>query len=159
MTNYFDGMSTIEEGKAHYRKLAMKLHPDQGGNEEDFKVLQNDYELFLRAFIGGAFAHYEAATGKEAHGNVNIFGDMLNKIIHWNIRIEIIGYWIYCFDSLEYHVQLKELGFWFSGKHKAWIYNGGGKKPIKSRYTTDDVRHMHGSTDIKDKDNNQQKIA
>ena len=159
MNNYFDGVKSIEEGKSLYRRLAMKLHPDHGGNEEEFKILQNDYERFLNAFMAGAFSMYEQSTGKEAHGNINTFSDILNKIIHWNINIEVIGYWIYCFNSIEYREQLKELGFWFSGKHKAWVYSGSGKKSIKSRYTTDDVRSMHGSTAVRNKDDNQQKIA
>lgn len=41
---YFENLETMEEVKKQYRKLAMKFHPDKGGDEEIFKAINNEYE-------------------------------------------------------------------------------------------------------------------
>ena len=43
---YFIDCKTKDEAKAKYRKLAKKLHPDAGGNQEDMIDLQHQYESF-----------------------------------------------------------------------------------------------------------------
>lgn len=70
--------------------------------------------------------------------------EILEKIKDYNMKIEVIGSWIWCFNSYEYKDQLKELGFWYSGSKKAWVYNGQQKKyrrghnlsETKKRYAT-----------------------
>ena len=41
---YFKDLNSMEAVKKQYRKLAMKYHPDRGGNEEVFKQINNEYE-------------------------------------------------------------------------------------------------------------------
>ena len=40
---YFVGCNNYGEVRSLYKKKAMSLHPDRGGNEEDFKDLGNEY--------------------------------------------------------------------------------------------------------------------
>ena len=37
---YFNGVCTAEEAKQRYHELAKKLHPDNGGDVEEFKAMQ-----------------------------------------------------------------------------------------------------------------------
>ena len=40
-----DKNATPQEIRKAYRKLAIKLHPDKGGDPEKFKEMQNAYEV------------------------------------------------------------------------------------------------------------------
>lgn len=42
--DFFEGCSSEEELKKRYKALCKVYHPDVGGHEETFKVLQNQYE-------------------------------------------------------------------------------------------------------------------
>ncbi len=41
--NYFYGCETVEDCKARYKELAKKMHPDAGGNDEEFQELLNQF--------------------------------------------------------------------------------------------------------------------
>ena len=45
---YFNNVKNLQELKKQYRSLAMELHPDRGGDEEQFKALVNEYEELLK---------------------------------------------------------------------------------------------------------------
>ena len=55
------------------------------------------------------------------------------------------------------------MGFWFTGKHKAWVYSGRSKRNITSRETLDEIRESKGSHKVakgeKEKETSQLKIA
>jgi len=144
----FKECQSIEDAKILFRSLAFKNHPDQGGTEEGFKLLMSEYESFLNGFI---FNRFESAGEKRTKGaSVIHFQEILNKIIQFNMDIEIIGFWIYAKSSFEYKDQLKELGFWFSGKHKAWVYSGGAKIRRASGMSLDEIRVAHGSEKMRE---------
>ena len=49
---YIKDVKTLEELKKSYKKLALKLHPDCGGNNEEMAQLNNEYdELFSKLKI------------------------------------------------------------------------------------------------------------
>ena len=154
--NYFQQCQSIEEAKKHYRELLMQFHPDHAGQEgEDItREIIKQFQSFLNGFMSHSFnSYYEDKEWKPEADTVYDFQDILQRIINLDCEIEIIGYWIYCFNSKAVKDQLKDLGFWFSGKHKAWIYSGSPKKGRASKKTLDDIRAEKGSQKIqKDKE-------
>ena len=149
--NYFTNCQSVEEVKKHYRKLLMQYHPDHAGQDGEAitKEIIKQFNFFLNNFMSHSFnSYYADKEWKPAPGAETPFLEILQKIINLECEIEIIGYWIYCFNSKEFKDQLKELGFWFSGKHKAWVYSGKPKKNIKSKETLDEIRARKGSQKI-----------
>ena len=41
---YFTNCKTAEELRKEFHKLAKQLHPDNGGNAEDFKAMKAEFE-------------------------------------------------------------------------------------------------------------------
>ena len=148
MDNYFSDCGTLEEAKKVYRKESLNLHPDQGGNAEDFKSMKKEYEMFISTFM---YRQFTEAGDKTGNHTFHVFDHIIKAIYDFDMDIEIIGFWIYAKNSFAYKDQLKELGFWFSGKHKAWVFSGTEKKKRNSRLSVDDVKNLHGCESVKSK--------
>jgi hypothetical protein len=149
--NYFEQCQSVEEAKKLYKKLLMQYHPDHAGEEGEAitKEIINQFNHFLNSFMSQSFnSYYEDKEWKPKADTVYPFQEVLRKIINLDCEIEIIGYWIYCFNSKEVREQLKDLGFWFSGKHKAWVYSGRPKRLRAGKETLDEIRASKGSQKI-----------
>jgi hypothetical protein len=72
--------------------------------------------------------------------------------------VQIIGYWIYVFNGFTIKEDLKSLGFWWSKKHKAWIYSGMSKIKITTRLTLDQIKDHYGCETIVDEKEEIKKI-
>ena len=149
--NYFEHCQSVEEAKRRCRELLMQYHPDHAGEEGEAitKEIINQFNHFLNSFMSQSFnSYYEDKEWKPKAEAVTPFQEVLQQIINLDCEIEIIGYWIYCFNSKEVREQLKGLGFWFSGKHKAWIYSGRPKRLRAGKETLDEIRASKGSQKI-----------
>ena len=146
---WFDASLSLAEGKSLYRKLLQENHPDHGGSDEVCQSIIKAFESFCKVKMQYAFN--EAGDDKTGDSNVNVFADILAEIINFNCRIEIIGFWIYAFDSYEVKDILKEKGFFWSVKHRAWIFNGGAKKRIRTANTLNDNRNTYGSKVVRER--------
>ena len=47
---YFMGCETIEDVKARFKELAKRLHPDNGGNAEEFKKMMSEYTIAFNRY-------------------------------------------------------------------------------------------------------------
>ncbi len=149
--NIFNHCQSVEEAKKRYRELLKQYHPDHAGQEgeEITKEIINQFNAFLNSFMSHSFnSYYEDKEWKPDPGAETPFQEILQKIIDLDCEIEIIGFWIYCFKSYTVREQLRELGFWFTNKHKAWVYSGRNKLNISSRETLDEIRAKKGSQKV-----------
>ena len=144
MKKYFENVTSLEELKKQYKRLAKQYHPDlnNGTTNAIMQEINKQYdELFSKVkniHVNAEGETYEKATSETSEEFVNI----INSIINFNIDIEIIGTWVWCFNSYEYRAQLKELGFKYAAKRKAWCWHSGEYEPRKSKKTLAFIRKI-----------------
>lgn len=155
---YFTNVQTLEELKKQYKKLAKQYHPDLNGGAttEIMQEINKEYDLLFERVknkhVNADGETYEKATAETSEQ----FRNIINSIINFNIDIEIIGVWVWCFNSYEYREQLKALGFKYASKRKAWCWHSGEYSSRKSKKTLDEIRETYGSETIKSKTGNYQ---
>jgi hypothetical protein len=113
--NYFQGLTTVEEIKAQYRKLAFKFHPDHGGDLERMKELNLQYEKALKNCNGQTSKDSEGVDHtyryNEAVENelVEILFQLLSLKME-NVDLLLIGTWVWIIGATKpYKDQLKAL--------------------------------------------------
>ena len=161
MSKYFKDVNTLEELRRQYRDLLKKYHPDNAnGSTQATQEINAEYDRLFKALKNRHES--KSADNKESNAKTDFnnmkydfsedqrLREMLNKIIGFHgITIEIIGNWIWAFDSYGYRKELKELGFKYAANKKAWYYHTETfrKKSHKS-LTMDDIRNYYGSTEV-----------
>lgn len=151
---YFKNCKTIEDVKETYRKLAKKLHPDCGGNAEEFKKMSAEYTTAYNRFKNIHRDQKTDQTEKTEYREYTAeeFADIINKVIHLDgVEIEIVGTWIWLGGNTYAHREtIKAAGFFFSSKHKKWYFNGSTKKSKKhSKLSYEEVKDIHGCKTVK----------
>ena len=82
----FKNIEGINEAKKVYRELAKKLHPDVGGTNEMFKLLNQVYNHILE---------HGLSSLDESEFDIEL-EKVISKILHFeNIVIEVVGSWIW----------------------------------------------------------------
>ena len=160
MGKYFKDVNTLEELRRQYKDLLKKHHPDNGDNVADMQEINAEYDRLFKSLKD---RHESKATGNKENNAKTDFNnmkydfsedaklrEMLNKIIHFDgITIEIIGNWIWCFDSYGYRKELKELGFKYAHNKKAWYFHTEAfRKRSHKKLSMDDIRNYYGSTEV-----------
>ena len=160
MAKYFKDVNTLEELRRQYRDLLKRFHPDNAnGSTEATQEINAEYDRLFKLLKD---RHEKSADSNEdnaktAFNNMKYdftedakLREMLGKIIGFDgITIEIIGNWIWAFDSYIYHKELKELGFRYARNKKAWYFHTDAfrKKSHKS-LSMEDIRNYYGSTEV-----------
>ena len=148
-----------DEIKSAYRKLAMKYHPDRGGNEEVFKQINNEYEQAMeQAKINEtrkAKTKKEEDFIKSQYMNSKNFRNIIDKLIVLEgIEIEITGTWLWLRgNTYKYKEYLKsEFNAQWSKSKKCWFISPN-KDFRKTRgykgKSMSSIRSTYGSTKIK----------
>lgn len=156
---YFNNVETLEELRKQYKELLKKFHPDNPqGSTEATQEINTEYERLFKVLKDKHESKTAESENSKADFNKKYYDfaedkalrEMLNKIIGFNgVKIEIIGNWIWCFDSYGYRKELKELGFKYAGQKKAWYYHTEAfRKKGHKALSMDDIRNYYGSTEV-----------
>lgn len=151
---WFNNPSTLEELKQQYKKLALKHHPDLGGNTADMQEINNEYDKLFeilknthKTVDGKTYTAQTETTETAAE-----FRDIINQLINLKgINIELCGSWLWITGDTKKHKEaLKSLHFRWSKSKLAWYYHTSDyKKSSKKTYSLDEIRDLYGSETIK----------
>lgn len=149
MNKYFAGIKTVEELRKKYRELLKKFHPDiECGSVEVTQEINAEYDR-LFAILSKESKTDGESTAYDNKAENEAFKAVLNQIIGYGMEIELIGRWIWCFDCYAYKDRLKELGFKFAPKKKAWTWHFGEfSRYHKGEIPIDDIRAKYGSQKV-----------
>lgn len=151
---WFSNPQTLEELKRQYKQLALKHHPDLGGNTTDMQQINSEYDiLFEKLKHTHATAEGKTYTeSKETTETPDEFKNIINALINLEgINIELCGSWLWITGNTKEHKEvLKGLHFRWSKSKCAWYYHTEDyKKSSKKTYSLDEIRDLYGSETIK----------
>ena len=125
---YFKDCKTLEELKAVYRKLAMKNHPDVGGDTETMQKINAEYEIVFERLKAEQNSRAAAdktgrtyATAEQAAD----FIDIISKLIRMDgLEIELCGRWLWISgETMKHKDALKAAGCRWSSNKKMWSWH------------------------------------
>ena len=144
----FQNVEGINEAKKIYKQLAKKLHPDVGGDEESFKLLNAIYTDLIE---------HKIYFSNDIKIDIEL-EKIISLILHFeNITIELVGSWIWVNgDTREIKEKLKEIGFKWASKKRMW-YFGEMKSKNPTPKSMEEIKNKYGSETLKTK--NKKEIA
>jgi len=154
---FFEGITTLDELRREYRRLAFIYHPDKGGDTHLMQVLNAQYERLSEKLIKGNSEFSEGRKEYEMQVSEEI-RDMLDRILFLKgIDIEIIGSWIWITgNTFAVRTTLKAQGFMFSHPKTAWYWHKGEYfKKSGKLMSMDEMRQAWGSEKVESKFANQ----
>ena len=134
--NYFTDCYTVFDIKKRFRELAMKNHPDKGGDNETMRIILEQYHAALKANDG------QTSTGTDGqehtyyynHDNEQAVADKISELLKMRMEgvdIALVGTWIWVSGNTKpYKSQLGKNGAkcrWHS-KRNMWYW-----KPYQTR--------------------------
>ena len=149
MNKWFTGIKTIEELRQRYRELLKKYHPDnEGGSVEVTQEINAEYDR-LFSILSEEKSANEETPKYDYQAENDAFKSVINKIIHINSDVEIIGSWIWVHSGYEYRELLKSTGFKFAPKKKCWCWHYGDYVRYHDKeITLDEIRQKYGSKKV-----------
>lgn len=151
-TKYFTQCETIEELKKLYHKLAIKFHPDNGGNAEIMKEINAEFD-YMHSILKNVHkkadgTKWQAEKGSKAENTEKPeeYREMIDELIKYNVIIEFIGCYIWVSgDTKPIKERLKEYGFKWSSSKSNWYLKPENYIPrSKKSWTMDEIRFYHG---------------
>ncbi len=153
---WFVNPQTLEELKKQYKRLAMQHHPDLGGNENNMKEINAEYDALFEKLkdIHQTSDGKTYTAQKETRETPDDFREIIERLITLDgIQIELCGSWLWITGNTLLHKDvMKELRFRWSKSKRAWYYHSDDYRKHTGRsYTLDEIRDLHGSETIKSK--------
>jgi len=162
---WFKGLKFLKEGKAKYKELMLKHHPDRvGGDAEVCKEINDEYDSFLVQAVKEEPKSDKSDFEPDIPGTArrrrftDRFWETLGAAMRLNCDVEVMGTWIWLWKVSPLDAfQVIGLGFTNSKKHGGWFWYDPEVQEWnthigpKRDYTTDDLRDLWGSSTKKKK--------
>ena len=143
---------TVEQIKIKYKQLAMKHHPDLGGDLEIMKLLNNAYETALKNCNGQTTKDDQGETHTYKY-NQEFEQALMDKIIQLlslnmpDVEIDLIGTWIWVTgDTKPVKDKIKQAGCMWHSKRGCWYFKIGKYYKGNSSASLDELAKKYGCT-------------
>lgn len=152
---YFENVQTLDDLKRAYRLLAMKHHPDVGGDLATMTAINNEHdELFellkkqqnAKAQDGKTYATTE--TPEE-------FREIIETLLRMDgLEVELCGSWLWIGGETKKHKEaLKAAGCRWSRKKGLWYWHHAedGSRRHRGSKSMEEIRETYGSQTFRGK--------
>ena len=150
MKKYFDNINSFMELKKEYKRLCFKLHPDLGGNKEEFQNMQNEYESIFDYWKN----KNNETEEKKYHTSEGVkdYKDIVEQLLKLGLDFDVVNNWIWIVankDTYPVRDKISQLGFIYSkAKRKFWKDLSGAvterTKGYKSKKKYSDITSKYG---------------
>lgn len=154
---YFDAshLTTIEEAKRQYRKLALKHHPDMGGSLEAMQQVNAEWDYLRKHNYnihetkdGGTYTDWSQDTPDDV---TNAYAEIIEQLIHMEgVLIEICGSFIWLSgNTYDHKSEIKALGFRWASKKRMWfLAPKDWRKRSRRELSMGEIRDTYGSQTV-----------
>lgn len=125
---WFKEINNLNELRKLYKKLVIKYHSDNGGDEEIIKEITAEYDILFKKFKSNYenSESYKNATEKQRQSYDSVKDKMLREMIvklskFPRLTIEVCGVWLWISGNTKaYKEELKALGLHYASNKKCW---------------------------------------
>lgn len=144
---FFENVRTLDELKAEYRRLAMKHHPDRGGDVETMKAINAEhdalFEILKKQHNDSADEYHQTTETAEE------FREIIAVLLKLDgLTVELCGCWLWISGNTREHKDaLKAAGCRWSKQKMMWYWRHPEDKRsyYRSKSTMSDIRQKYGS--------------
>lgn len=147
--SYFSNCKTLDELKATYKRLALKYHPDCGGDVRIMQEVNAEYETTFESLKRCHNVAQKQAGKPETDETADEFKDIIEQLINLaGLDVELCGSWLWIGGNTKPHKEaLKAAGCrWSRSKTKwYWHHKDAGAKWSRGHYSMEKIREKYGS--------------
>lgn len=147
---YFDNVTTLDELKAAYKRLALKNHPDMGGDLRTMQAINAEYDSMFAVLKAKHNAQAKQdGTTRATTETPEEYRQVVEAIINLDgIEVELCGCWLWVSgDTYTHKDALKAAGFRWSRTKKMWYWHHAedGQHWSRGRKSMEEIRNTYGS--------------
>jgi len=148
MKNFFEGLKTLADIKAEYKRLVKLNHPDVGGDTATMQEINRQYSEAVDWIARHGEGREKAAAAAEVPEE---YAAAVAAVVNLaGLDVELVGSWIWITgNTYIYRETIKAAGYKWASKKRAWYWHPegagcsrGGKKSLA------EIREKYGSEKI-----------
>lgn len=147
---YFDSVTSLDELKAAYKRLALKNHPDMGGDLRTMQAINAEYDSMFAILKAKHNAQAKQdGTTRATTETPEEYRQVVEAIINLDgIEVELCGCWLWVSgDTYTHKDALKAAGFRWSRTKKMWYWHHAedGQRWSRGCKSMEEIRNTYGS--------------
>lgn len=159
MNRYFDHLNTLAELHAEYKRLALRYHPDMGGDDKTMAEINGQYDDAVKRIKAAPVADDDRAAQADRRAAASEMpaefrAAILAALRCQGITLELVGRWLWVTgDTYPHKDKLKAAGYHFAGQKKAWYWHSPDDYSRASRKSLDEIKIKYGCQRVRMVDN------